>query len=546
MRELLQVKSDFLLLKIVFFIVFGANVVYSQSDSLSLSIKNVIKEATIIRYKNIENSVNFLKEKSEKHLKEGDTIGAIKILMEIGVNNSHGANYNKAYDFYWKALLLADEINNKELKALLFVRIGRLYSFYRRKDIAIDYLNNSLEIRKNLIKKGIKTSEILVENYYEKLKIYRELNEFDNAKKCLDSCLIFYNDSSIINRKQIQVEEAVLLSEDHNLEQAEDLLLDAIPWFRDCKPSYGVLVNSCLGDIYAKKNDLSNSRYFYEKALEISKKYNAHIDFTPLIYEKLAKISLRNNNFYEAYLNTEMAKKLDAQFFDSRSENNRPLLEIKDAFRIEKKNQAEILKEQEFKKHKHNDEILLLHRVILVIIVISTLIIGFVYLWSVKVQHKIEKRIIKKNKKKEINKANETLELRNKELASFALQLAEKDEFLRQLKSKLKTGKDDISISEIKKLTNSITISNVKSWQEFKLRFTSVNDKFYKKLTTNYPNLSQRDQKICALIKLNISSKKMASLLGISVESVHTIRYRLRKKLGISSEINLEDFICSL
>lgn len=546
MSKIVQIKSYLFLLKLVFLFSFGSVVGYSQSDLLNQSINNVIKKSTELRYENIENSVKFLQKKSDEYLKAGDTVNAIKLFVEIGINNSHGANYNKAYDYFWKALLLADEIKNNELKALLFIRIGRLYAFYRRKDYAIDYINNSLKIRKNLIQSGIKTSEILVEDYYEKLKTYRELNEFDKAKKCLDSCLFYYNDSSVIDRKQIQVEEALLLSEEHELKQAEELLLDVIPWFEENEPSYGVLVNSLLADVYAKDNDLGSSRFFYEKALEISKKYNAHIDYTPLIYEKLTELSIRQNNFYEAYENTKMAKKLDAQFFDSRSENNRPLLEIKDAFRIEKKIQLEALKEQEIKKLKQDDQILLLHRVILLIIVISTLIIGFVYLWSVKVQHKIEKQLIRKNKKKEIKKAKEILELRNKELASFALQLAEKDEFLRQLKSKLKLGQDDINISEIKQLTNSITISNVKSWQEFKLRFTSVNDKFYKKLTANYPNLSQRDQKISALIKLNISSKKMANLLGISVESVHTIRYRLRKKLGISSEVNLEDFICSL
>ena len=95
-------------------------------------------------------------------------------------------------------------------------------------------------------------------------------------------------------------------------------------------------------------------------------------------------------------------------------------------------------------------------------------------------------------------------------------------------------------------ISNSITISNVRSWQEFRLRFASVNNKFYKKLTTQCPNLSQRDQKICALIKLNLTSKKMAGLLGISVESVHTIRYRLKKKLNLDKDTSLEDFIASI
>ena len=55
--------------------------------------------------------------------------------------------------------------------------------------------------------------------------------------------------------------------------------------------------------------------------------------------------------------------------------------------------------------------------------------------------------------------------------------------------------------------------------------------------------LKQTDLKICALVKLNFPSKDMAKLLGISVESVHTSRHRLRKKLGLERNDNLEEFI---
>jgi DNA-binding CsgD family transcriptional regulator len=61
-----------------------------------------------------------------------------------------------------------------------------------------------------------------------------------------------------------------------------------------------------------------------------------------------------------------------------------------------------------------------------------------------------------------------------------------------------------------------------------------------------YPKLSQGDQKICALIKLNFSSKEMSRLLGISVESVHTSRHRIRKKMDLPRSVNLEDYINSL
>lgn len=178
--------------------------------------------------------------------------------------------------------------------------------------------------------------------------------------------------------------------------------------------------------------------------------------------------------------------------------------------------------------------------------IVFLVIIGFIYFKTIRSKHNSEKQLIRRSKELEIQKAEELLELKNKELATSALQLVEKDEFLRELKSKLKKNIGNINNPEINQVLKSISHSNNNNWEEFKLRFTAVNERFYKKVTTEYPNLSQADQRICALIKLNFSSKEMAKLLGISVESVHTTRYRLRKKMGLPRSINLEEFIAAL
>ena len=73
-----------------------------------------------------------------------------------------------------------------------------------------------------------------------------------------------------------------------------------------------------------------------------------------------------------------------------------------------------------------------------------------------------------------------------------------------------------------------------------------VAEDFYKRLRERFPKLTQGDQKLCALIKLNFSSKDMAKLIGISVDSVHTTRYRLRKKLKLPREVSLGEFIGQL
>ena len=128
-------------------------------------------------------------------------------------------------------------------------------------------------------------------------------------------------------------------------------------------------------------------------------------------------------------------------------------------------------------------------------------------------------------------------------MAASALKLIEKDENLSLLKNKIKEADGNVDVRELKKIVKSISISNDRNWEEFETRFVAVNESFYQRLQEKFPKLTQRDLKLCALIKLNFSSKEMAKLLGISIESAHTSRYRLRKKLNLSRDVNLTEFI---
>ncbi len=75
--------------------------------------------------------------------------------------------------------------------------------------------------------------------------------------------------------------------------------------------------------------------------------------------------------------------------------------------------------------------------------------------------------------------------------------------------------------------------------------FEKVNSSFFQRLKNQFPDLTQSDLKLCALISLNLSMKEMAELMGISPESVKMARHRLRKKLNLVTEENLTEFLAS-
>ena len=85
-----------------------------------------------------------------------------------------------------------------------------------------------------------------------------------------------------------------------------------------------------------------------------------------------------------------------------------------------------------------------------------------------------------------------------------------------------------------------------RDWSDFNTYFESINKNFYSRLKSISPDISANDLKLCAMIKMNLSIKEMAGILNISPDSVKTARYRLRKKLQLLTEDNLNDFILNL
>ncbi|RPD99123.1 hypothetical protein EGM88_04550 [Aureibaculum marinum] len=533
---------------ILLILIFTFQLTWSQiiREKYIEKIDSVAEKAEKLRYKYPDSAKVILQQRFEQVLPK-DTIKAIDILLRIANISGTNAEYMDSYDAFWKALLLVDEIDNEMLKSVIYKRLGRFYGYSGRKEQSFEYLNKSLSIDKDLVAKGVLEKGDLVVDYYLLSSNYREAEEIELAHQYIDSCFLYYSESrNPIDKAYLNFEKAVVTSLQGNKHEAIELIKTLIPWFNKNDPSYLVLVYKYWGDIYLDLGDLKKSEVHYNKALQNSENYNSHIDFTPLIYEKLTELYVRKEDYKKAFENQQKAKNLDVEIFDSRSKRNQSLLEIKDKFRIEKKKQEDLIQLQHIKQLEQEEEITNLQRIILIAVIVFLVIIGVVYFNYLKSKHKTEKLLIRKNKELEIKKAQELLELKNKELASSALQLIEKDEFLKTLKAKVKGTDGSIKTQEVNRLLRTISVSNNNNWEEFKLRFIEVNKEFYEQISSKHPKLSQGDQKICALIKLNFSSKDMARLLGISVESVHTTRYRLRKKMGLSRSTNLEDYINSI
>lgn len=157
-------------------------------------------------------------------------------------------------------------------------------------------------------------------------------------------------------------------------------------------------------------------------------------------------------------------------------------------------------------------------------------------------------------KEREIIKLkNEHLELeikhKSQELANIAINLARKNELLSSIKQdlgKLKNSTEPSSHQrQLLRLNNKINegIQQDDSLTKFEEYFDTVHNNFIQCLSDKYPTLSINEKRMCAFIKMELSSKEMAPLLNMSVRGVETIRYRLRKKFDLSRDENLICFL---
>jgi len=89
-------------------------------------------------------------------------------------------------------------------------------------------------------------------------------------------------------------------------------------------------------------------------------------------------------------------------------------------------------------------------------------------------------------------------------------------------------------------------MNDERDWNLFETSFNETHESFFKKLKVGHPYLVPNDLKLCAYLRMNMSSKEMASLLNISVRGVEIRRYRLRKKLEVSHDKNLVEFLMEL
>jgi len=181
-----------------------------------------------------------------------------------------------------------------------------------------------------------------------------------------------------------------------------------------------------------------------------------------------------------------------------------------------------------------------------------SLLISIVLLWLFMAQRSrnAKRELERRNLELEKSQLNQDLVYKKKELTTTMMYLLEKNQFLVTMAEELSEAKGEFSKKNqttIQRIINELLKNSSRAvWEEFEAHFKEVHFSFYEGLTRAYPDLTLNERRLCAFLRLNLTTKEISAVTHQSTQSINMARFRLRKKLRMEAEEDLIRFLSEL
>lgn len=306
-----------------------------------------------------------------------------------------------------------------------------------------------------------------------------------------------------------------------------------------CRPLF-TLARLTIGQEKIADNHPDSALYYFRAAL-ISANENNDVYRTHTILQGLSESHYKSGNIDSAYYYLTLA----TEYHDSLL-NHSKILEMN---RMEIRSMTEqyelTLKEAEERATYHKN-------ITLTITIALTLICSMLcyILWLARKKARITEQLkISENRELQLINDRQQLEIdaKNRELASNTLLIAQNNTKLKELCEQIEAlemrGKLADEVGEELKNSFKSQIAESDDWQFFLIQFEKVYPNFLTRLKKQLPNLTETELRLCAYIRTGMSAKEIAQILSVQPETVNTSRYRVRKKIGLSTGQSLEDYL---
>ncbi len=465
-----------------------------------------------------------------------------RLLDILGKYESRQTNYENSLDLRLQALKIREKLQDSFEIAKSYHSIAMIFRYQKEYDKSKNYFLKSIAIQK----RHVDSTQLA--------RTYNMLGVIYYYTKHNDSAMHYYELSKNYSRTLFEKTKpndniAAIYYTTGNYEKAIEIYKENLAIYNSSK-NYNFVTNNLmhLAKIHSDLGKHQEAIAYVDEALECAKKYGSTSKL-PLIFQlrshvhevmgdyRYALQDFRTHKFYyDSIFNVRNAKKITA-------------LELNHQFQKEKlADSLKFANERNELKLKNEAQQATNRLYITLLLLVSAGIITL--LIFVNNRRKLNRERFKKEQlEKELldEKLKHTTYQAKQLVADNKMRLQFKQEFLSKLK-KVKQHADAVDVSDFQSL---IADLNAQITTESKYDFIGdnieqIDKEFNEKLRNLYPDLTKSEREICALMRMNLSLKEIMVIRNVTMGSIKASRHRIRKKLGLDREQELEQFISKL
>jgi tetratricopeptide (TPR) repeat protein len=553
-----------------------------QKVDLYLQLSQTFKKT------NIDSAIYYANESKELAEQQGDAAGVAHALFNLGKINLRRDSVVRARNYFNDAMRYVKECSTCDsLEASINLFRGKSYTFQDNYAEAIIYFLESIHVAEEL-----KSEELLSDLYDDIGLVLLFLQDYEQA-------LQYFNQALVINR--VRGNKKNLANNLRNIgfiyqmtmeyDAAAEQFTEALRIYEELNyyPGIAITMNG-LGNIEFADGDYEGALSYYKEALAIAKKiginYKSSGPFIrALAYNRLGETYMKMGRYPEAIevlrMSSDIAeengmpgRKADASKFLSQvyermgniilaydyfksynklsdsiinARNVSMITKLEMEYQYLKRQKERELEQMRRESEQKRREMRLKFLIGLAVVLLILFIIIFILYRKNQVNKARQQELIKKNLELEKDNLERELAFKNKELTTSVMYQLKKNNFIWKISEKLKsialnlTAENRKSVKAIiKEMEGNMS---KESWEEFEFRFNEVHNDFYDNLLRDFPDLTPNELKLCAFLKLNMTTKDIATITYQSTHSITVARYRLRNKLKLERDDNLVSFL---
>ena len=504
-----------------------------------------------------------------------------RLLADQGFYHYQKGEYEQAIPLYETAIEACNEAGNKELLQIVYNSLGICQKYAGDLVGAMDSYLNSIEVSKELGD----TDDYIAPSYMNLGSLHAQMGNIEESNRyyeLTEKICIEYDLSYGLAITRANMAENKVKQEKYA--EAIPLYKHTLEFFKKSNdlPEIGEQYNY-LGEVYMELDSLTLAQDFFKKALSVAEELEEG-KMLMNSYQNLGKVSLSQSKYSEAIallkkgekiaeeggnelelvtLYPDLAKahaglgqhqkayeykELHFAKYDSifQKEKIEQINELEVRYQTEKKEAALALQEEEINTLNERRKVDTLKKslygggMVSAFALLGLSVFGY--------RQRIKKNKVEREKQEEIYRKE--IEHKQKELASQTLHLVQKNTFIQELKENLESIKNSPEKfkTEFRRIVMLLKKENAsdKDWQVFKTYFAEVHNDFDEKLKTLYPEITEKEIRLAAFLRMNLTTKEIAATLNVLPDSILKSKYRLKKKIGLDKETDLTQFLSSL